>query len=257
MLLVFYPMYSRSNDHSPEAEAMTRTLWSDVEPKAEGNFEVDGRLYHFRARHIAPIGPDILLNQKWSRLAPWMYAAMIVAAWILVAVQYHSLGIGFKLILTVVVPIGAIFGFAVGTFQDGWLEWLGVQRTGSGLLWTNFYALFGVLFGLAVDYDIFLFARVYERRMEGYDNISAVRMGMVETGSFITVAGTIMALSFILIAMSPLYFMSQMGFVYLVGIIVDTFIIRTIIAPSALCISESFNYWPGNVPLATKTYKDD
>lgn len=58
-----------------------------------------------------------------------------------------------------------------------------------GLKWTLVYATSGFLFALAMDYDLFLFARVYERRLQGFDNASAVRMALEETGPLISLAG--------------------------------------------------------------------
>ncbi len=58
-----------------------------------------------------------------------------------------------------------------------------------GLKWTMVYSTSGFLFALAMDYDLFLFARVYERRMQGYDNASAVRIALEETGPLISLAG--------------------------------------------------------------------
>mmetsp|Transcript_38798 Transcript_38798/g.87198 ORF Transcript_38798/g.87198 Transcript_38798/m.87198 type:complete len:522 (+) Transcript_38798:2-1567(+) len=253
MILTFQAPFSMGDEFCPRAQAMTRFLWNNIEPQADRHFEVNGKVYHFRARHTSPLANQMLLNEKWASIAPWTFVFLIAMVWILVASVYRSLGVGFKMIMTVVVPIASVFGFAVGIFQHGWLEWLGIQRTGDGIWWSNFYVVFGVLFGLAVDYDLFLFARMYEHRMHGYDNISAVRMAMVETGPTITIAGTLMAVSFLFFAMSPAYMLEQMGFVYFIGIIVDTYVIRTAIAPAALCISESFNYWPGKVPEATKS----
>eukprot|EP00404_Azadinium_spinosum_P031296 CAMPEP_0180573856 /NCGR_PEP_ID=MMETSP1037_2-20121125/9997_1 /TAXON_ID=632150 /ORGANISM="Azadinium spinosum, Strain 3D9" /LENGTH=844 /DNA_ID=CAMNT_0022591311 /DNA_START=142 /DNA_END=2676 /DNA_ORIENTATION=- len=253
MIMTFQAPFHVGDEFCPKAQALSKFLWSDIEPQAERNFEVNGQVYHFRAQHTSPLANQMLLNEKWASIAPWTFVFLIAMVWILVASVYRSLGVGFKMIMTVVVPIASVFGFAVGIFQHGWLEWLGIQRTGDGIWWSNFYVVFGVLFGLAVDYDLFLFARMYEHRMHGYDNISAVRMAMVETGPTITIAGTLMAVSFLFFAMSPAYMLEQMGFIYFIGILMDTYIIRTIIAPSALCISESFNYWPGKVPVATKS----
>ena len=69
----------------------------------------------------------------------------------------------------------------------------------------------GFLFALAMDYDLFLFARVYERRQQGYDNASAVRLSLEETGPLITLAGTIMVISFAFVLLSSVPVIAQMG----------------------------------------------
>ena len=69
------------------------------------------------------------------------------------------------------------------------LQYLPYLRTPGGLKWTMVYSTSGFLFALAMDYDLFLFARVYERRLQGFDNASAVRMALEETGPLISLAG--------------------------------------------------------------------
>ena len=69
----------------------------------------------------------------------------------------------------------------------------------------------GFLFALAMDYDLFLFARVYERRQQGYDNASAVRLSLEETGPLITLAGTIMVISFAFVFVSSVPVIAQIG----------------------------------------------
>mmetsp|Transcript_94681 Transcript_94681/g.300421 ORF Transcript_94681/g.300421 Transcript_94681/m.300421 type:complete len:98 (+) Transcript_94681:148-441(+) len=93
--------------------------------------------------------------------------------------------------------------------------------------------------------------------MEGYDNASAVRLAVTETASVITVAGTVMCVSFFFVAMSNIFLISQIGVLYLFGVALDTYVIRTVLAPSILCLSETMNYWPGRVPPATKSWHGD
>ena len=98
----------------------------------------------------------------------------------------------------------------MGVYQDGWLAWAGFDATG-GLKWTMVHSTCGFLFALAMDYDLFLFARVYERRQQGYDNASAVRLSLEETGPLITLAGTIMVISFAFVFLSSVPVIAQIG----------------------------------------------
>merc|ERR1719238_1053670 len=101
-----------------------------------------------------------------------------------------------------------------------------------------------LLIGLALDYDIFLFARVLELRQEGYDNRSAVVLALARTGPVISAAGTIMALAFLVSAMSNFAVAFQWGFIMVVGVLMDTFVIRPCLVPCALCMIPELNYWP-------------
>jgi len=252
-VLRLFPVVHRT---SKEMEEMTRYFWKDIEPKAKGTFEAGGQQYSFQARHYSYLADIMLMEERFAHRAPWLLASLVAVICIVVGLLFGSAGLGLKMVVTVVVPIAAEFGFVVGVYQHGWLEWAGVPRTG-GLSWTHFYTSMGLLLGLAIDYDIFLFARVYERRQEGFDNLSAVRMAIAETGSVITVAGTMMCISFFFVALCDIYFISQLGMLYFVGVALDTYIVRTFLAPAILCMSERVNYWPGKVPPAKLTWDGD
>merc|ERR1719160_2159741 len=113
---------------------------------------------------------------------------------------------------------------------------------------------FNILFAYAVDYDLFLFCRVWEYWMDGYDNKSAVLMALVETGPIITCVGVNMAISFFFFMIDEIPQVTSMGFIFFCGILLDTFIIRTCIAPAFLMNLEGLNYWPGVMPEPTKKY---
>lgn len=252
-LIKIYPKFRSSGE---EAQAMTRFFWEHVEPQSESNFTTGGQLYNFKARHFTGLAEAMLEEELYGAKAPYVISIMILVVCLVVGLLFNSAGLGAKLVFTVVLPILAEFGFIIGAYQDGWLEWAGVERTG-GLLWGTAFTGMGLLFGLAIDYDIFLFARVYERRLEGYDNISAVRLALTETSGVITVAGTIMCLSFFFLARSTIYVVSQTGCLYFVGIAVDTYIVRFFLAPAVLCLNETMNYWPGKIPPASKCWDGD
>lgn len=252
-VLQLYPPVHQTSDGS---QAMTRFFWDQIEPQSRSTFDFNGQRYDFQARHLTEMASIMLIQEKYAERAPWIVAVLVVLICIIVGGLFKSIGLGLKMIITVVLPIVAEFGLIVGIYQYGWLEWAGIHRT-NGLVWTHLYTTVGLLLGLAIDYDIFLFARVYERRLEGYDNNSAVRLAVAETSSVITVAGTVMCLSFLFVALASIFVISQLGILYLLGVALDTYIIRTILAPSILCISETMNYWPGHVPPVTKSWHAD
>jgi len=239
-------------DYSTAAQAMARRFWSTIEPQARWAFEAGGRQYTFRATLDTSVAEEMLMEDKYRQYQPWLLLATMIAVCIIVGYCFSSAFVAGKIVFTVVLPILAEYGLLVGIYQYGWFERLGWERTG-GIYWTVRYTTAGFLFALAMDYDLFLFARVYERRLEGYDNRSAVRLAFVETGPIITLAGTLMVIPFAFIFLSSLPMIAQMGCLYFFGVAVDTYIVRVLIAPAALCIYEPMNYWPGKVPPATKT----
>mmetsp|Transcript_93341 Transcript_93341/g.263947 ORF Transcript_93341/g.263947 Transcript_93341/m.263947 type:complete len:637 (+) Transcript_93341:3-1913(+) len=252
VLKLFPPVHGTSLG----AQAMTHFFWDQVEPRASRVFDLNGQRYVFQARHYTTLATIMLMQGKFAERAPWILVTLVAVICAVVGLLFSSVGIGLKMVLTVIVPIMAEFGLVVGIFQDGWLDWAGLHPTG-GLLWIHFYTGMGLLLGLAIDYDIFLFARVFERRKQGFDNTSAVRMAVIETSPVINIAGTVMCLSFFFVAQSDIFYVSQLGVLYFFGVAIDTYIVRTLLAPAVLCVSETMNYWPGNVPKATLSWDGD
>jgi len=111
---------------------------------------------------------------------------------------------------------------------------------------------FSILVGLGLDYDVFLFSRVYEYRLAGFNNRASILKGVYKTGSVITGAGLIMAIAFAGLLLSNEMVLNQFGFMLCFAVLVDTFIVRTFLVPSILGLAGWFNWWPGCVPEPTK-----
>jgi len=239
-----------------QAKSFTEMFWDQIESKAKNlEFEAEGHRFRFRASLDTPLAEDMLMDRKYKQLLPWIMLATVFAVCCIVSYCFSSAFVAGKMLVTVVVPILSEYGLLVGIYQYGWLEHLGVEPL-TGLWWMLPYSTAGVLFALAMDYDLFLFARVYERRMEGYDNNSAVRLALEETGPTITLAGTMMVVAFFFIFLNSLPMLAQLGCLYVFGVAIDTYIIRLWMAPAALCVYEPMNYWPARPPAASKSYAD-
>ena len=241
------------NLQGAKVQSLIQHFWDMIEPQVtirNGNEEL------FSAKLYTPVAEDMLLEQQYRQACPWIVGSTMFIVCCLVAALFKSYFVAVKMVFTVALPIVAEYGFAVGVFQHGWLEWAGIPSTG-GLKWTMVYSTSGFLFALAMDYDLFLFARVYERRMQGYDNASAVRIALEETGPLISLAGTIMVVSFFFVFLSTVPVIAQMGCLYCFGVAMDVYIVRLWLAPAALCIFQQANYWPGKVPKPTRCYIPD
>merc|ERR1719183_1756930 len=116
-------------------------------------------------------------------------------------------------------------------YQDGYMDAMNVGSMNSaqgGLYWLN---------------PLFLFARIWEFREEGYDNRSAVVLGTTVTGPIISTAGLIMAFSFGSFLLSDVGMINQFGFLVTVGVVIDTFLIRNLLAPCVFVALGDWNYW--------------
>merc|ERR1719408_522013 len=150
---------------------------------------------------------------------PFIAGCTVLVSFVGVAILFRAAFLPFKFIMTILIPLSAVFGLAVAVFQESWFEIVGAKSKDlhDGVSYMIPYNFLGALFGLAMDYDIFLFARVYEYRHEGYDNVSSVQKSLVETGPVVMTAGTFMCLSFFMMMISGIMCMAQMAFLYFFG----------------------------------------
>ncbi|CAE8591905.1 unnamed protein product [Polarella glacialis] len=154
-----------------------------------------------------------------------------------IAVSFWSVVAPLKLLLTVALPLTWVFGAAVEIFQDGAL---GTPK--KGLHWTVPCSTSMLLLALALDYNIFYFGRVYEFRKAGLSDIEAIRQGLASTGPVITCAGLIFALEFSGLFFSEAAINRQGGFVVVVGVLLDTFVVRSCLMPAALSLGAQWNW---------------
>lgn len=217
------------------------------------------------------IGEYTLSPQMLSSLAividmkQIFYGSFIPIMAVTIAVAFFGIGVVFRsalvparLLFTVALPVVFVYGLAVFIYQDGWLNWLGFAPLMShgSLDWKNPIYNVLIIVGLALDYDIFLFARVHEYRQAGYTNKAAIVKALSQTGPIISAAGTIMAIAFSSFAIGPVAYFNEHGFIIISGILLDTFIIRSCLVPSIMCLCGDLNYWPLKMPEASK-FEDD
>merc|ERR1719428_2182613 len=196
-------------------------------------FEVGGQRYKLSASYASAMQVQVDASGGLMRACPQILKIFMPVAAMAIALWFRSAFLGFKLALTVIVPIMTTYGIAVAVYQMGMMDSLGIdmlQKTG-GLDFRIIILTAGLLFGFAMDYGLFLVIRVFEYRLAGYDNLSAVKRSLVETGPVITTAGTMMICSFFCIMCSQTIFLRTMGFIFVVGVSFDVFVIRTMIAP--------------------------
>jgi uncharacterized membrane protein YdfJ with MMPL/SSD domain len=163
-------------------------------------------------------------------------AVILGAIFIVLALLLKSLVAPFYLLASVVLSFAATMGITVIVFegilgQDGITFWLAPF-------------LFVILVALGADYNIFIMSRVREEAEAGYEVHDAVDRGLVLTGRVITSAGFILAGTFAALLLAPLPFLRQIGFGIGVGILIDTFIVRTLIVPSATMLLGRWAFWP-------------
>src|SRR5262249_24772457 len=143
-----------------------------------------------------------------------------------------------------ILSIGAALGTITAAFQFGWLRpLLGFAKAGPIEVYLP-VMMFAVLFGLSMDYEVFLVSRMHEEWVTTNDNTASVQHGQAETGRVITAAGLIMILVFLSFSLANnALVIQEFGIGFAVAIVIDAFIVRTLLVPSLMHLIGSRNWW--------------
>jgi RND superfamily putative drug exporter len=182
-------------------------------------------------------------NDSMSSHMPWVFAFVLSAAFLLLMVTFRSLVIPLKAILLNLLSVGAAYGVLVLVFQEGWGEsLLGFESTGAITAWLPLF-LFVVLFGLSMDYHVFILTRIREAVDRGMRTEDAVAQGIKSTAGVVTSAAIVMVAVFSIFAtLSSLEF-KQMGVGLAVAILIDATIIRGVLLPATMKLLGEWNWW--------------
>ncbi|MFA4966472.1 MAG: MMPL family transporter, partial [Thermoleophilia bacterium] len=174
---------------------------------------------------------------------PWVFALVLGLSFILLMVAFRSVVIPAKAILMNLLSVGAAYGLITLVSLKGWgAGFLGFQQVGIVEQWVPLF-LFSVLFGLSMDYQVFLLSRVKEEWDRTGDNTLAVTRGVGSTAGIITGAALIMVAVFSGFAMGDLVMFQQVGFGLAVAVLLDATLIRTILVPSAMKLLGRWNWY--------------
>jgi putative drug exporter of the RND superfamily len=177
---------------------------------------------------------------------PLFIGLVVGLSFILLAVVFRSLVIPVTAAVMNLLSIGAAFGVLVAVFQHGTLSsLLGVNRPGPIESFLP-VMLFAILFGLSMDYEVFLVSRIHEEWLKSGDNRTAVRNGLAATGKTITAAALIMILVFGSFVFGGERVIKEFGLGLAVGIFMDAVLIRMAIVPAVMFLFGRANWWfPG------------
>jgi RND superfamily putative drug exporter len=159
---------------------------------------------------------------------------------------FRSLLIPLKAILLNLLAVSGAFGALVLVFQDGWgVRWLGLQGPLDGVFPIVPLLVFCTVFGLSMDYEVFLLARMAEARRGGASDAEALASALSSTGSLITSAAAIMVAVFAAFALGSFVLVKMLGFALAVAVLLDASVIRVAIGPALLSLAGRYNWWPG------------
>ena len=219
-----------------EALAAVRELRSDLIPQSFSGVEAEVLVTGETAWHV-----DFFDEIK--RYMPIALTVVLGLTFVLLMVVFRSLVIPMKAIMMNLLSVGAAYGLMVLVFQEGiGADLFGFERVDKIEAWLPLF-LFSILFGLSMDYHVFLLSRIKERYDETGDNRQAVAFGLRSTGSVITGAAAIMVAVFAGFAMGDLVATQQMGFGLAVAVFLDATIVRIILVPATMRLLGKWNWW--------------
>ena len=175
--------------------------------------------------------------------APWVIAFVLLLTFVLLTVVFRSVVVAGTAVALNLLSVGAAYGLLVLVFQEGiGADLLGFQQTDAIEAWVPLF-LFSVLFGLSMDYQVFLLSRIRERYDLTGDTTDAVTFGVGSTARIITGAALIIVAVFSGFARGDLVMFQQMGFGVAVALLIDATIIRSVVLPSAMRLLGERNWY--------------
>ncbi len=174
---------------------------------------------------------------------PIVLALVLGLSFILLTVAFRSIVVPIKSIVMNLLSVGAAYGLMVAVFQHGiGNEIFGFTQVDVIEAWIPLF-LFSVLFGLSMDYQVFLVSRIQERYRQTGDNRAAVYQGVGTTARLITGAALIMVAVFGGFALGDLVMFQQMGFGLAVAVLIDATIVRSVLVPATMVLLDRWNWY--------------
>ncbi|GAA2336484.1 MMPL family transporter [Streptomyces violaceusniger] len=229
-----------------KAEKSLEVLRNEVRPATLG--AVDGV--------DAPIGGSTAsskdFNDKLGSAVTPVFAFVVVFAFLLMLMSFRSLTIAVTSIVLNLLSVGAAYGILTAVFQHGWGAGLvGAEGVGAIVSWLPLF-LFVILFGLSMDYHVFVVSRIREAYLAGRTTKDAVVHGVVTTAGVVTSAAVIMVAVFSIFGTLSMQSMKQMGVGLAAAVLIDATVIRGVLLPAVMSLLGERNWylpkWLGWLP---------
>ncbi|MFD7875030.1 MMPL family transporter [Streptomyces sp. NPDC059766] len=232
---VYVPLVGGSDQD--RASASLEKLRDEVRPATLG--KVDGLQ--------APITGNVAGNHDFNdqllgSVAP-VFGFVVVFAFLLMLVSFRSLTVAITSIALNLLSVGAAYGILVAVFQHGWgASLVGAEGVGAIVTWLPLF-LFVILFGLSMDYHVFVVSRIREARLRGRTTTDAIRHGVVTTAGVVTSAAVIMVAVFAIFGTLSMQSMKQMGVGLAAAVLIDATVIRGVLLPAVMALLGERNWY--------------
>ncbi|GHJ99882.1 membrane protein [Streptomyces sp. Y2F8-2] len=172
-----------------------------------------------------------------------VFAFVVVFAFLLMLLSFRSLTIAITSIVLNLLSVGAAYGILVAVFQHGWgASLVGAHGVGAIVTWLPLF-LFVILFGLSMDYHVFVVSRIREARLRGRTTKDAITHGVVTTAGVVTSAAVIMVAVFAIFGTLSMQSMKQMGVGLAAAVLIDATVIRGVLLPAVMALLGERNWY--------------
>jgi RND superfamily putative drug exporter len=217
--------------------AALSTLRDELVPQTVGS--VEGVEY--------AVGGMTAADKDWSAAmkssVPIVFGFVLLFAFLLMLISFRSIVVAGKAIVLNLLSVAAAYGVLVAVFQWGWGEnLLDFQANGGITPWLPMF-LFVILFGLSMDYHVFIISRIREAYDRGLSNEQAVTHGIKTTAGVVTSAAIVMVGTFSVFALLPLIDMKEMGIGLAVAVLIDATLVRAVLLPATMVLLGERNWY--------------
>ena len=233
VMLIAYPA---TGEQDPATDALVNRLTGTVLPRATAGTGVTAYLTGPNAGNVA------FANMVGQRL-PWLIAVVIVLSMLLLTVVFRSVVVAVKAAVMNLLSITAAYGVLVAISQWGWGHQIfGFPEKLPITTWVPMF-LFVILFGLSMDYEVFLLSRIREEYDRTGDNTASVARGLARTARVISAAATIMVVVFLSFVLGADVSVKQVGLGLAVAVLIDATVVRLVLVPAVMELLGKANWW--------------
>ncbi len=217
-------------------DELVERLRSDVAPAVETSQGVDVLVTGNPAVFVD-------LSTRINERLPVFIGAVLALSFLLLLMVFRSIAVPLKAVLVNLLGIGAAYGVVVAIFQWGWgLALVGLEEPVPIVFFVPMF-MFAILFGLSMDYEVFLLSRVREQYLRSGDNNRSVSAGIAGTARVISAAAIIMVSVFLSFSQGDLVPVKMVGVGLAVAILLDATLVRLVLVPATMALLGAWNWW--------------
>ena len=232
-MMIAYPV---TGEQDPATNTLVNQLRGQVLPRATAGTGI-------RAYLTGPNAGNVSFANLIGQRLPWLIGVVVALSMVLLLIMFRSVTVAVKAALMNLLSISATYGVLVLIVQDGWLGRLfGFPEKMPVTTWVPMF-LFVILFGLSMDYEVFLLSRIRESYDATGDNAASVATGLARTARVITAAAAIMVVVFLSFVLGANVSVKQVGLGLAVAVLIDATVVRMVLVPAVMELLGQANWW--------------